>query len=100
MSNNSLTIEAKARLFDQLIVNKGALVEAVTTMARAKADALMISHKAGLRAGGRGLGRTDFGLESLAAVHEILTGEPLNVDQLIHAARVELESSPAEEATA
>jgi hypothetical protein len=100
MPNNSLTIEAKARLFDQLIANKGEVIDALIMAARANANALIISHKAGLRAGFRGLGRGYFGLDSLAAAYEILTGEPLNVDQLIHEARLQHETAPAEEALA
>lgn len=87
MSADSLTIEAKARLFDQLIAHQPVVTEAVTALARSKACELIISHKARFRSGDRGLNQADFGLDSLSAAHEIITGFPLRVDQIIQEVR-------------
>ncbi|ABM97026.1 hypothetical protein [Methylibium petroleiphilum] len=91
MTDAVLTTDAKARLFDQLVRHEQLLVDGLTLLARDKARALITLHKSGLRPGGRAYGQADFGLPEISAVHEILTGEPLNVDALVEEQRLQLE---------
>lgn len=103
MTDEVLTTDAKARLFDRLVQHEQLLIDGLTLLARDKARALITIHKSGLRPGGRAYGQADFGLPEISAVHEILTGEPLNVDALVEEQRLQLEqelAKPAGEAAA
>lgn len=93
MSQDSITTEAKARLFDQLVLQEALVVEALVSLAHVKAHALIAAHKSGLRAGGRGFNQADFGLDGLSSAHEALTGAPMPVDQIVQRSREQLERS-------
>ncbi|MBG6083095.1 hypothetical protein [Rubrivivax gelatinosus] len=91
MGDEHLTQAAKARLFDQLAQHEDLLVEALMRLAADKARALITIHKSGLRPGGRAFTQQDFGLDKVAAVVEILTGDPLDVNDLVRQERERLE---------
>lgn len=91
MGEEHLTPDAKVRLFDRLMAHQDLLLEAVTRLATEKARALITIHKSGLKPGGRSFTQQDFALDKLAAVAEILNGEPLDIDEMVRAQREALE---------
>lgn len=91
MELENLTIDAKARLFDQLLGHEPHLTDGLLLLARDKARALITIHESGLKPGGRAYGPADFGLPEISAAYEILHGESLHLDALIEEERLKLE---------
>ena len=90
MEHAQLTSESKARLFDTLMQHGALLAEAVVRLAQVKAEAAAAAQSSGLRIGRHSFTAEDFGLDDISKIYEVLTGEPLNVHEMVEQVKAAL----------